>query len=201
MTSSETDEIPVCDWRKWHEAELVALYNKESTVAFSKFDKKAIKLVQEMTDYAYRQRPIFNGKKATARRKVKAKSHLEAVLEIVGETEQEKLYSSDTAIGSLLKGMEKGDTLVSPASSKAFVNPNKSIAGIKYTRVVAVIHGVNHALPVPYRLTGIETMYLIPVGTEFIVEDITKETWKCQPLISCPSEYQNISVYHLRIVD
>lgn len=198
MTSLETLEVPVCDWRKWKGAEQVALYQQESSIAFSKMDKKAINLIREMSDTHYRHQTLFHGKKSIARHKLKTQTALDTLIGMLEPTAQETLYSSDTSFGSLLGSLQKGDEIVIPKESKSFVNPNKAITGIRYTHNVAVLHGVTDAFPVPFRLSSIDTMYLIPAGTEFTVDDVVQETWKCQPLISCPNEYRNISVYHLR---
>lgn len=198
MKSPATEESTICDWRSWNEAERIALHHQESSIAFEKFDKKAISLVRGLSDYNYRQQPIFNGKRAVARRQLKTRTALEVLMDAVGETSQGLLYASDPAISGLLPGLSEGDQLVTATASKAFVNPNKAIAGIKYTRSVALIHGLGYALPVPFRISGIESMYLLASGTELVVEDIRTETWKCHPLISCAREYKDISVYHLK---
>jgi len=195
--SPSPEEPVVCDWRVWSEPELITLHRQESAIAFEKFDKKAIQIVRGLADYSYRPQPVFNGKRAVARRKLKTETALESLMNLVGNTSQEILYSSDPAIGGLLKDLQKGDTIVTATESKAFANPNKAITGIKYTRAAAVIHGLEHALPVPFHLSGMESMYLLASGTELVVEDIRKESWKCHPLISCAREYKDISVYHL----
>lgn len=198
MASLPTEESVICDWRTWNEPELIALHQQESAIAFDKFSKKDIGLIRALADYNYRPQPLFNGKRAVTRRTAKAQTHFESLMASLGTTEQELLYSSDRSISGLLTGLSEGDALIVPNESKAFVNPNKAIAGIKYTRNVAVIHGLSSALPVPFRLSGIDSMYLIATGTELVVDDIRKESWKCHPLISCASEYKDILVYHLK---
>jgi hypothetical protein len=198
MPDLQTDDTPLTNWRRWNEPEPLNLYRQESTAALSKFDKKAVKLVREITNSNYRSQYVFNNKAAVLRRNVKKTSRIEALLNIVGETSQAELYSSDAVFGNGLKGLEQGKSMITPAESQAFVNPNKSITGIKYTRSVAVLHDFHHALPIPSALASLETMYIIPSGIEFEVIDIVQETWQCDPLISCAREFKDITVYHLK---
>lgn len=201
MTFSSTlKDKTITDWRKWDDNGALNLHREESFAASGLFSGKDSALIHGIADYSFRPQPIFQGKWLVGKRRRKLDMRLTALLGRMPHTTQSTLYSSDRTLAQSLKDASIGHAVSSDGILKAFANPNKSISSIKSTHAAMVIRGAERAIPVPNYLSDTESLYLFPSGVEFTVEDITTETWLCQRMISCPAVYENILVFHLKVV-